>query len=182
MKFCAMPTIVLNPPDSRAFVRQPHAIGAARWCGGETTSGVPSCNENLEAAALEGAHASVIGGAPAAVVVFARDVEQAARQDARIVALDEQIAAADGAERQRLRSERAALWETVLTEQRGTLAAEFDAVHSIERAMQMGSVSRIVAPASLRPFLIDAVERGMRRTLDRLAGDDGARPAHRPRV
>jgi hypothetical protein len=43
----------------------------------------------------------------------------------------------------------------------------------------MGSVSRIVAPASLRPFLIDAVERGMRRTLERLAGDDGARPAHR---
>jgi hypothetical protein len=112
-------------------------------------------------------------------VVFARDVEQAARQDARIVALDEQIAAADGAERQRLRSERAALWETVLSEQRGALAAEFDAVHSVERAVQMGSVSRIVAPASLRPFLIDAVERGMRRTLDRLAGDDGAQPAHR---
>ena len=136
-------------------------------------------NENIEAAALEGAHASVIGGAPAAAVVFARDVEQAARQDARIVALDEQIAAADGAERQRLRSERAALWETVLSEQRGALAAEFDAVHSVERAVQMGSVSRIVAPASLRPFLIDAVERGMRRTLERLAGDDGARPAHR---
>jgi acetyl-CoA carboxylase carboxyltransferase component len=136
-------------------------------------------NENIEAAALEGAHASVIGGAPAAAVVFARDVEQAARQDARIVALDEQIAAADGAERQRLRSERAALWETVLSEQRGALAAEFDAVHSVERAVQMGSVSRIVAPASLRPFLIDAVERGMRRTLDRLAGDDGAQPAHR---
>ncbi|MDP9189472.1 MAG: hypothetical protein M3O25_09515, partial [Actinomycetota bacterium] len=136
-------------------------------------------NENMEVAALEGAHASVIGGAPAAAVVFARDVEQAARQDARIVALDEQIGTADGAARQRLRSERSALWETVLSEQRGALAAKFDAVHSVERAVQMGSVSRIVAPASLRPFLIDAVERGMRRTLDRLAGDDGARPAHR---
>jgi hypothetical protein len=29
----------------------------------------------------------------------------------------------------------------------------------------MGSVSRIVAAASLRPFLIDAVERGMRRAV-----------------
>ena len=33
---------------------------------------------------FEGAHASVIGGAPAAAVVFARDVEQAARSDERI--------------------------------------------------------------------------------------------------
>ena len=41
-------------------------------------------NPNLEAVALEGAHASVIGGAPAAAVVFAREVEQAAHQDERI--------------------------------------------------------------------------------------------------
>jgi hypothetical protein len=36
----------------------------------------------------------------------------------------------------------------------------------------MGSVSRIVPPASLRAFLIDAVERGMRRAAGR-AGKDG---------
>jgi hypothetical protein len=37
----------------------------------------------------------------------------------------------------------------------------------------MGSVSRIIDPASLRPFLIDAVERGIRRTLERAdAGHD----------
>ena len=30
----------------------------------------------------------------------------------------------------------------------------------------MDSVSRIVAPASLRPYLIEAVERGMRRALE----------------
>ena len=35
----------------------------------------------------------------------------------------------------------------------------------------MGSVSRIVAPATLRPFLIDAVERGMQRALEGVAGD-----------
>ena len=107
-------------------------------------------NDNLEAVALEGAHASVIGGAPAAAVVFARDVEQAARRDERIVALDERIAAAEGAERQRLRAERDALWSDVRAEKRGEFAAEFDAVHSVERAVRMGSVSRIVAPASLR--------------------------------
>jgi hypothetical protein len=120
-------------------------------------------NPNLEAVALEGAHASVIGGAPAAAVVFARDVEQAARRDARIVALDESIGKAEGAERQRLRAERGALWSEVLAHERGEFAAQFDAVHSVERAVRTGSVRRIIAPSSLRPFLIDAVERGMRR-------------------
>ena len=38
----------------------------------------------------------------------------------------------------------------------------------------MGSVSEIVDPASLRPFLIEAVRRGMARTLDVLAAHDGA--------
>jgi hypothetical protein len=108
----------------------------------------------------------VIGGAPAAAVVFARDVEQAARRDERIAPLDELIATADGAERQRLRARRAALWSDVLAEKRGEFAAEFDAAHSVERAVRMGSVSRIVAPASLRPYLIDAVERGMQRALE----------------
>ena len=40
----------------------------------------------------------------------------------------------------------------------------------------MGSVSRIIGPTTLRPYLIDAVERGMRRTLEG-AGSDGARLA-----
>ena len=78
--------------------------------------------------------------------------------------------AADGAERQRLRAERDALWAEVRSEKLGEFAAEFDSIHSIERAVEVGSVERIVAPAQLRPYLIDAVERGMQRTLARLAG------------
>ena len=80
-----------------------------------------------------------------------------------MLALEQQIEAAEGLERQRLRAEHAELWDAVLSEKRGAFAAEFDATHSVERAVRMGSVSGIVAPARLRPFLIDAVERGMRR-------------------
>jgi acetyl-CoA carboxylase carboxyltransferase component len=151
----------------------------SRYHGGAFVVFSQKLNESLEAYALEGAHASVIGGAPAAAVVFARDVEQAARRDSRIIALEEQIAAASGAERQRLRAEHVELWTTVLAEQRGALAAEFDAVHSVERAVRMGSVRGIVAPSKLRPFLIEAVERGIQRTLVRsTAAGDGAGLAH----
>ncbi|MGZ8648558.1 MAG: carboxyl transferase domain-containing protein, partial [Solirubrobacteraceae bacterium] len=152
----------------------------SRYHGGAFVVFSQRLNEGLEAVALDGAHASVIGGAPAAAVVFARDVDQAARRDPRIAVLDEGIAAAAGAERRRLREERGTVWDAVLSEKRGELAAEFDAVHSVERAVRMGSVSRIVPPLSLRPFLVDAVERGMRRALDRsAAADDGARLAHK---
>ena len=67
-----------------------------------------------------------------------------------------------GAERQRLRGERAAAWEEAHAEERGWLAAEFDSVHSVQRALQTGSISRIIPPSSMRLF-IEAVERGMRR-------------------
>jgi acetyl/propionyl-CoA carboxylase alpha subunit/acetyl-CoA carboxylase carboxyltransferase component len=138
----------------------------SRYHGGAFVVFSQRLNPNLETVALEGARASVIGGAPAAAVVFARDVEQAARADEGITAVDEQIAAADGPVRQRLRAERAALWTEVLAQKRGEFAERFEAVHSVERAMRVGSVSQIIAPTSLRSFLIEAVRRGMRRTVE----------------
>jgi acetyl-CoA carboxylase carboxyltransferase component len=150
----------------------------SRYHGGAFVVFSQRLNEQLEAVALEGAHASVIGGAPAAAVVFAREVAQAARGDQRVLELDARIAAAEGAERQRLRAERETMWDAVLSEKRGEFAAEFDAVHSVERAVAMGSVKRIIRPAQLRPYLVEAVERGMRRTLENAVEGDGSRVAH----
>jgi hypothetical protein len=46
-------------------------------------------------------------------------------------------------------------------------------VHSIERAREVGSVQAIVPAARLRPYLIDAVRRGIQRTRRHArAGDD----------
>jgi acetyl-CoA carboxylase carboxyltransferase component len=152
----------------------------SRYHGGAFVVFSRRLNQELEAVAVRGSHASVIGGAPAAAVVFARDVEQAAARDPRIAALDERIAAAEAAERGRLRTVRAELWADVLSEKRGELAAEFDATHSVERAVRVGSVSSIIEPGKLRPYLIEAVERGIARTLDDHvpADHDGARVAH----
>ena len=65
-----------------------------------------------------------------------------------------------------MRAELASVWAEVHSEKLGQLADEFDSVHSIERARSVGSVHAIVRAARLRPYLIEAVERGMRRTLD----------------
>jgi acetyl/propionyl-CoA carboxylase alpha subunit/acetyl-CoA carboxylase carboxyltransferase component len=138
----------------------------SRYHGGAFVVFSQRLNRQLEAVAVEGARASVIGGSAAAGVVFAREVDAAARSDPRIADVDARLAAADGAARPALRAERAAAWRDVRAEKLGEFAARFDATHSVERAVRMGSVSGIVAPAALRPFLVDAVERGIRRALE----------------
>ncbi len=146
----------------------------SRYHGGAFVVFSQLLNSNLETLALEGARASVIGGAPAAAVVFNREVEQTAAADERVVALDKLIAEAEGAERQRLRGERAILWGEVLARTRGEFAERFDAVHSVERAVEVGSVKRIITLESIRQELLDAVERGMARAVEPRgpSGDD----------
>jgi hypothetical protein len=38
------------------------------------------------------------------------------------------------------------------------MATEFDSIHSVERAKSVGSLSEILEPNDLRPFLIDSLE------------------------
>jgi acetyl/propionyl-CoA carboxylase alpha subunit/acetyl-CoA carboxylase carboxyltransferase component len=135
----------------------------SRYHGGAFVVFSAKLNDGLEIAALEGSYASVIGGAPAAAVVFAREVERRARRDPRVVALDEELARADGPARVALSARRADAWKAVHSEMLGRVADEFDRVHSVERALAMGSVHRILAASTLRPYLIEAVERGMAR-------------------
>jgi hypothetical protein len=59
-----------------------------------------------------------------------------------------------------------AVTEAVRSEKLGEVAQEFDRIHSIDRALEVGSVDRIISAATLRPYLVEALERGMARTLD----------------
>ena len=144
----------------------------SRYHGGAFVVFSGTLNDNMEIAAVAGSYASVIGGAPAAAVVFAADVRKRTDGDPRVADLKAQIAQATGSgardEASRLRAELALARRTVHSEKLGQVADEFDRVHSIERARDVGSVHTIVPAARLRPYLIDAVQRGMRRTLDAL--------------
>jgi len=71
------------------------------------------------------------------------------------------MAAAEGATRAALGTELAELRTAVRSEKLGEVAAEFDGVHSIQRAVAMGSVDAVIGAHELRPRLIEAVERGL---------------------
>ncbi len=94
--------------------------------------------------------------------MFAREVKSRTEQDPRIRELQEQLRGV-GADDAGLRARLAELTTQVRAEKLGAVADEFDAVHSIQRALAVGSVDRIIAAKDLRPYVIDALERGMAR-------------------
>ena len=135
----------------------------SRYHGGAYVVFSRALNENLEVAALEGTYASVIGGAPAAAVVFAGEVETRTKNDERLQALNQTMLQATGDEKRKLRAQWDELYKVVYSEKLGEMANEFDRVHSVHRALRVGALDCIISPEKLRPYLIDAVERGMRK-------------------
>ncbi|MDX6585201.1 MAG: hypothetical protein QOI10_4385, partial [Solirubrobacterales bacterium] len=97
--------------------------------------------------------------------------------DPRVADLETRITAAkdNGADTDtaQLRAELATAQPAVRSEMLGQVADEFDNVHTIERARSMGSVHTIVPANRLRPYLADAVQRGMHRTLTHEDGTTG---------
>jgi len=144
----------------------------SRYHGGAFVVFSNTLNDNMEVVAVEGAHASVIGGAPAAAVVFAREVRRRTIEDQRIIEAERRVSEAEGQEKSRLRAELQRIRDHVNSEKLGAVADEFDQVHSVDRALRVGSVQKVIPAASLRPYLVDAIERGMRRELERVAGVD----------
>jgi acetyl-CoA carboxylase carboxyltransferase component len=134
----------------------------SRYHGGAFVVFSKALNPNMTVLAVEGSFASVIGGAPAAAVVFAGDVNARTAKDPRVSDLEALIAEATGAERAALTTQLADVRATVRSEKLGEVAAEFDQVHSIQRAVQVGSVDAIIRPSELRPEIIAAIEQKMR--------------------
>jgi acetyl-CoA carboxylase carboxyltransferase component len=140
--------------------------GISRYHGGAYVVFSRALNDNLQVAALEGSYASVIGGKPAAAVVFSSEVDRRTRSDPRLQAMEQKIAVADEADRGHLRSRWHEQYDIVYSEKLGELAEQFDRTHSVHRALQVGSLHQVITPEKLRPWLIEAVARGIRRELE----------------
>ena len=132
----------------------------SRYHGGAFVVFSKALNDNMTVLAVDGSYASVIGGAPAAAVVFAGDVTARTAADPRIGDLERRISEADGVRRAELATELAELRQVVRSEKLGEVAAEFDRVHSIHRAVEVGSVDAVIGAHELRPRLIAAVSGG----------------------
>ncbi len=124
----------------------------SRYHGGAYVVFSRRLNPGLRALAVEGSYASVIGGGPAAKVVFPREVRARVAADPRVRELEASSSARTSREA-RARLER--VRRDVLLEKQAEVAAEFDAIHSVDRALAVGSLERIVAARSLRPVIVE---------------------------
>lgn len=133
-------------------------VVVGRYHGGAYVVFSKALNPNLRALALEGTFASVIGGGPAAAVVFPREVRKRTDEDPRVVTARSALSAAAESDKPRLREEFDELYASVLLERQGELAAEFDAIHSVARAVEVGSLDAVIAPSDLRARIIAELE------------------------
>ncbi|MCI2416135.1 ATP-grasp domain-containing protein [Saccharopolyspora sp. K220] len=115
----------------------------SRYHGGAFVVFSKALNPRMTVLAVSGSYASVLGGAPAAAVVFAGEVDARTNRDARVQS---------DPTAQRTRA-------AVRAEKLAEVAGEFDAVHNIRRTVEVGSVDAIIEPAELRPRIIATLER-----------------------
>jgi acetyl-CoA carboxylase carboxyltransferase component len=134
----------------------------SRYHGGAFVVFSKALNENMAVLAVEGSFASVIGGAPAAAVVFARQVDARTSADPRVTGLEAAVAAANQPEKKaELVSELAEIRACVRAAKLSALATEFDAIHSIARAVEVGSVDAVIAAGELRSAIAGQIDTWM---------------------
>jgi hypothetical protein len=142
-------------------------------------------NPSLEAVALEGSFASVIGGAPAAAVVFPNLVQKRAAADPRVVAAKSAMGRGTPAQRGAAAAHHEQLLREAIATAQGAIAREFDAIHDIERARQVGSLDANIPPSQLRAWLAgrlggELAGTGAAELPDLAQGGAGRRPSERP--
>ncbi|MGW4534268.1 ATP-binding protein [Nocardia sp. NPDC004340] len=135
----------------------------SRYHGGAFVVFSKTLNPSMTVLALEGSFASVLGGAPAAAVVFSGEVSARTEADPRVRDFELRAANASGTDRATLTAERDDLRFSVRAEKLGEVAAEFDRVHNIQRAVEVGSVDAIISTVEMRPRIIAAIEAGLAR-------------------
>jgi acetyl/propionyl-CoA carboxylase alpha subunit/acetyl-CoA carboxylase carboxyltransferase component len=126
----------------------------SRYHGGAYVVFSRELTPNLRAAAVEGSFASVIGGGPAAAVVFPREVSARVNKDPRVVKIREALVSSNRNEREA--AER--VLEEVRLAKQAEVAAEFDQVHSVDRAKRVGSLEAIVAADQMRQFIVKCIQ------------------------
>lgn len=120
-------------------------VVVSRYHGGAYVVFSKRLNPNLHALAFEGTFASVIGGAPAAAVVFAGQVKKEMLKDPLVKQWEEDLKVGKIS-----KDEKASKEEKLLLEYQGKWAEKFEKIHTVERAKQVDSIDEIIKPETLR--------------------------------
>ncbi|MCU0928393.1 MAG: hypothetical protein MUE62_04135 [Burkholderiaceae bacterium] len=133
----------------------------ARYHGGAYVVFSRRLSSRLDAVALEGSYASVIGGGAAAAVVFTRLVRERAQADPRVRAARKALADAKLADRRNVEEDYERVLADVAARVQTEVAREFDAVHNVARALDVGSLDALMTAKELRPSLCARLERAL---------------------
>lgn len=133
-------------------------VVVARYHGGAYVVFSKTLNPNMKVVALKNTYASVIGGAPAAAVVFPRQVYKNTFADPQIIEAQHKLK-----EGRISKAEYDELFQTLHLEHQAKIAQKFEKIHTVERALQVGSIDDIIAPEQLRPYLKQELESGIAR-------------------
>jgi acetyl/propionyl-CoA carboxylase alpha subunit/acetyl-CoA carboxylase carboxyltransferase component len=134
----------------------------ARYHGGAYVVFSRRLTNRLEAVALEGSYASVIGGGAAAAVVFTRLVSERVQKDERVKAAKSALAKAKLADRRKAEEDYEAVLADVEAQVQTAVAREFDAVHNVARALEVGSLDALATAYEVRPVLCARLERSLK--------------------
>ena len=130
----------------------------SRYHGGAYVVFSTALNDSMRAVALEGSYASVIGGSAAAAVVFGRDILQKVEMHPEVTRLRDEIKNSTNGERRRIEADLRKLREKLTSMYQKEMAERFDSIHTVQRAMDVGSISDIIPSSSLRPYVISFLE------------------------
>ena len=141
----------------------------SRYHGGAFVVFSGTLNDNMEVAAVEGSYASVIGGAPAAAVVFAAEVRKRTAADPRVAACRPRSPRPRRAAPPTRRPRCGPSWRRPGRPCTRTSSGSSPTSSTPCTASSGPARWARCTPSSrrprLRPYLIDAVRRGMERTL-----------------
>jgi hypothetical protein len=150
-----------------------------RYHGGAYVVFSKALNSGLTAVALDGAYASVIGGAPAAAVVFGREIREQAELDPRVRAARATLLGAAAADVSSLRAELDRVIAEVIRSEQARVARHFDSIHTVDRAVRVRSLDAVLSPEHLRAAVIDLLAKAFgrfSRSADSIATRSRAQP------
>jgi len=125
----------------------------SRYHGGAYVVFSRRLSDSLNAMALEGSFASVIGGGAAAAVVFTKQVAERVEAHPRVKAARAALAGAVPDGHREARENYESVRADVEAAAQAEFAREFDAIHSVSRALEVGSLHEVLPASELRAVL-----------------------------